>query len=34
MANSSYRAYYILTKEDNYEKALNVLKGSGYAIKE
>ena len=33
-AVSTYNTDYILTKEDNYEKALNVLRGSGYAIKE
>ncbi len=32
-AISTYNTDYILTKEDNYEKALNVLKTSGYAIK-
>ena len=34
VAISTYNTDYILTKEDNYEKALNVLKSSGYAIKE
>ena len=33
-AISTYNTDYILTKEENYEKALNVLKSSGYAIKE
>ena len=32
-AISTYNTDYILTKEDNYEKALNVLKVSGYTIK-
>lgn len=33
-AISTYNTDYILTKEDNYEKALNVLKDSGYTVKE
>ena len=33
-AVSTYNTDYILTKEYNYEKSLNVLRGSGYAIKE
>ena len=32
-AISTYNTDYILTKEDNYEKALNVLKNSGYIVK-
>lgn len=33
-AISTYNTDYILIKEDNYEKALSVLKNSGYALKE
>ena len=33
-ALSTYNTDYILTKEENYEKALNVLKNSGYIVKE
>ena len=33
-AVSTYNTDYILTKEENYEKALNVLKNSGYIVKE
>lgn len=33
-AVSTYNTDYILTKADNYEKALSVLKDSGYSIKE
>ena len=31
-AVSTYNTDYILTKEENYEKALNVLRGAGYSI--
>jgi len=33
-ALSTYNTDYILTKEENYEKALNILKNSGYIVKE
>ena len=32
-AISTYNTDYILTKEENYEKALNFLKNSGYIVK-